>query len=121
MHQAGIKTITTGVETNDAACMESIGQKIKVNARLADRVRCATRSASTSTAPTASGMPEETWDTVEKTWRFANELDVESGFTVLTPFPGTPMYWRAIDEGLLTKEMQFSRGTATRRPCGPTR
>ena len=55
------------------------------------------------------GMPEETWETVEKTWRFANELDIESGFTVLTPFPGTPMYWRSIDEGLLSREMQFSQ------------
>ena len=32
LFQAGIRTITTGVETNDAACMESIGQQIKINA-----------------------------------------------------------------------------------------
>ena len=55
------------------------------------------------------GTPEETWATVEKTWRFANELDIESGFTVMTPFPGTPMYFRALREGLLPRRMQFSR------------
>jgi hypothetical protein len=54
-------------------------------------------------------MPEETWDTVESTWQFANELDIESGFTVLTPFPGTQMYWRAIAEGLVPRSMQFAR------------
>jgi radical SAM superfamily enzyme YgiQ (UPF0313 family) len=54
------------------------------------------------------GTPEESWDTVRRTWQFANELDVESGFTTLTPFPGTPMYWRALEEGLLPRRMQYS-------------
>jgi anaerobic magnesium-protoporphyrin IX monomethyl ester cyclase len=109
LFKAGINTITTGVETNDAACMESIGQKIKINSRLRDRVQFCHAVGYRLYGTYCLGMPEETWDTVEKTWRFANELDVESGFTVLTPFPGTPMYWRALDEGLLTREMRFSQ------------
>jgi radical SAM superfamily enzyme YgiQ (UPF0313 family) len=109
MFEAGIRTITTGVETNDAACMESIGQKIKINARLSDRVHFCDSVGYHLYGTYCLGMPEETWETVEKTWRFANELDIENGFTVLTPFPGTPMYWRAIQEGLLTREMQFSQ------------
>jgi anaerobic magnesium-protoporphyrin IX monomethyl ester cyclase len=109
MFQAGIRTITTGVETNDAACMASIGQKVTINARLGDRVRFCHEVGYHLYGTYCLGMPEETWDTVENTWRFANELDIESGFTVLTPFPGTPMYWRSIEEGLLTREMQFSQ------------
>jgi radical SAM superfamily enzyme YgiQ (UPF0313 family) len=109
LFQAGIRTITTGVETNDAACMESIGQKIKINARLSDRVQFCQSVGYHLYGTYCLGMPEETWETVEKTWRFANELDIESGFTVLTPFPGTPMYWRSINEGLLSREMQFSQ------------
>jgi magnesium-protoporphyrin IX monomethyl ester (oxidative) cyclase len=108
LYQAGIRTITTGVETNDAACMESIGQRITINARLGDRVRFCQSVGFRLYGTYCLGMPEETWETVEKTWRFANELDIESGFTVLTPFPGTPMYWRSIAEGLLPREMQFS-------------
>ena len=27
----------------------------------------------------------------------------------MTPFPGTPFYWRALREGLLPRQMQFSR------------
>jgi magnesium-protoporphyrin IX monomethyl ester (oxidative) cyclase len=109
LFKAGIRTITTGVETNDEACMESIGQKIRINARLGDRVRFCHAVGYRLYGTYCLGMPEETWDTVERTWRFANELDIESGFTILTPFPGTPMYWRAIDEGLLPRQMQFSR------------
>ena len=108
MFEAGIRTITTGVETNDAACMESIGQKLKVNQRLRDRIAMCHAIGYRLYGTYCLGMPEETWDTVEKTWRFAIELDIESGFTVLTPFPGTPMYWRALREGLLGREMQFS-------------
>jgi anaerobic magnesium-protoporphyrin IX monomethyl ester cyclase len=109
LFQAGIRTITTGVETNDAACMESIGQKITINTRLGDRIRFCQSVGYHLYGTYCLGMPEETWDTVEKTWRFANELDIESGFTVLTPFPGTPMYWRSIAEGLLNREMQFAQ------------
>jgi anaerobic magnesium-protoporphyrin IX monomethyl ester cyclase len=106
---AGITTITTGVETNDAACMESIGQKIRINDRLRERVQFCHTTGYRLYGTFCLGMPEETWDTVEKTWRFANELDIESGFTVLTPFPGTPIYWRSLAEGLLTRDMQFSQ------------
>jgi anaerobic magnesium-protoporphyrin IX monomethyl ester cyclase len=108
LFEAGVRTITTGVETNDAACMASIGQKIKVNTRLQERIALCHTIGYRLYGTYCLGMPEETWDTVEGTWRFANALDIESGFTVLTPFPGTPMYWRAIAEGLLTPGMQFS-------------
>lgn len=109
MYRAGIKTITTGVETNDEACMESIGQKIKINTKIRERIELCHQIGYHVYGTYCLGMPEETWKSVEKTWRFANELDIESGFTVLTPFPGTPMYFRALEEGLVPREMQFSR------------
>jgi radical SAM superfamily enzyme YgiQ (UPF0313 family) len=109
LYAAGIRTITTGVETNDDACMASIGQRIQVNPKIRERVDLCHRIGFHVYGTYCLGMPEETWDTVEKTWRFARELDVESGFTVLTPFPGTPMYFRALEEGLLERDVQFSR------------
>jgi radical SAM superfamily enzyme YgiQ (UPF0313 family) len=109
LRRAGITTITTGVETNDPACMASIGQKIAVNDKLRDRIRLCHDLGFHVYGTYCLGTPEETWETVETTWRFANELDIESGFTVMTPFPGTPIYWRSIREGLLDKRMQFSK------------
>jgi magnesium-protoporphyrin IX monomethyl ester (oxidative) cyclase len=107
MRQAGISTITTGIETDDAACMASIGQKITVNQKLRERLDFCHGLGFHIYGTFCLGAPEETWDTVRKTWMFANELDVESGFTVMTPFPGTPMYWRAIEEGLLPRRMRY--------------
>jgi magnesium-protoporphyrin IX monomethyl ester (oxidative) cyclase len=107
LRDAGVDTITTGVETNDESCMQSIGQRLQVNEKLRDRIALCHRIGFHVYGTYCLGMPEETWNSVEKTWRFANELDVESGFTVLTPFPGTPMYWRAIREGLIPRRMRF--------------
>ncbi len=108
MFDAGVRVITTGIETNDEACMASIGQKIKVNDKLREKIDICDKIGFHIYGTYCLGTPEETWETVEKTWRFAIEVGVESGFTVLTPFPGTPMYWRALKEGLLPKRMQFS-------------
>jgi radical SAM superfamily enzyme YgiQ (UPF0313 family) len=109
LRQAGIDTITTGVESDDESCLESIGQSIKVNARIRSRIDLCHQLGFSLYGTYCLGAPEETWETVEKTWRLARELDIESGFTVMTPFPGTRMYWRAIREGLLPRAMQFSR------------
>jgi magnesium-protoporphyrin IX monomethyl ester (oxidative) cyclase len=109
LRQAGITTITTGVETNDAACMASIGQSLRVNDKLRERIATCHELGFHVYGTYCLGTPEETWETLEKTWRFATELDIESGFTIMTPFPGTGMYWRALREGLLEKRMQFSR------------
>lgn len=108
MRKAGITTITTGIETNDEACMISIGQKIVVNDKLRERLDFCHSLGYHIYGTFCLGAPEETWKSVEKTWRFANELDVECGFTVMTPFPGTPMYWRAMEEGLLPRRMRYS-------------
>jgi radical SAM superfamily enzyme YgiQ (UPF0313 family) len=108
LREAGINTITTGVETNDPACMASIGQSLRVNDKLRQRIATCHALGYHVYGTYCLGAPEETWESVEKTWRFAVELDIESGFTLLTPFPGTPMYYRALREGLLEKRMQYS-------------
>jgi magnesium-protoporphyrin IX monomethyl ester (oxidative) cyclase len=114
LREAGVNTITTGVETNDAACMESIGQRLRVNDALRTRLAACHAFGYHVYGTYCLGTPEETWDTVEKTWRFAVELDIESGFTVMTPFPGTAMYFRLLREGLLQKTMQFSNWNSYR-------
>ncbi len=108
MYDAGIRCITTGIESNDEACLSSIGQKIAVNEKLKSRIELCHRIGFHIYGTFCLGVPEETWDTVKKTWQFANLLGVESGFTVMTPFPGTPMYWRALEEGLLPRRMRYA-------------
>ena len=52
------------------------------------------------------GLPGETWETINKTIKFAKELDPDScQFSIVTPFPGTELFELAEEKGwLITKE-----------------
>jgi radical SAM superfamily enzyme YgiQ (UPF0313 family) len=109
MAKAGVHTITTGVETADEECMESIGQKVKVNEILAQKIALADSLGIHVYGTFVVGSPEESWETVERTINYSRQLACECAFTVMTPFPGTPLYYRAIQEGLLDKEMTYEK------------
>ncbi len=40
--------------------------------------------------------------------RFARSLGTECTMTLMTPFPGTPMYWRALRENLLIRGREMT-------------
>jgi len=109
MAKAGVRTITTGVETADAECMESIGQKIAVNPILAKKIALADSLGIHVYGTFVIGAPEESWETVKRTIECSKSMVCECAFTVMTPFPGTPMYFRALEEGLLDKEMTYEK------------
>jgi radical SAM superfamily enzyme YgiQ (UPF0313 family) len=109
MYEVGIRCVMTGVETADEACMKSIGQNIKVNPLIKQRIEWCEQIGIKVYGFFLVGAPEETWDSLKRTIAFSRELACESTMTLMTPFPGTPLYWRAIKEGLLPKEMVYER------------
>ena len=109
MVQAGVKTITTGIETADEECLKSIGQKIKINDILARKIAFADSLGLHVYGTFVIGAPEESWETVAATIKYSKAVPCESGFTVMTPFPGTPMYYRALAEGLLERGMKYEQ------------
>jgi magnesium-protoporphyrin IX monomethyl ester (oxidative) cyclase len=109
MAEAGVKTITTGIESADEGCLASIGQKIKVNEILARKIAYADSLGIHVYGTFVVGSPEESWETVARTIAFSKTVPCECGFTVMTPFPGTPLYYRYLEEGLLRKEMVYER------------
>jgi len=59
------------------------------------------------------GFPDETLRSAEETIAFAKRLDLDyAQFSILTPYPGTPLYDYADKEGLL-KTKDWSKYTAT--------
>jgi anaerobic magnesium-protoporphyrin IX monomethyl ester cyclase len=109
MHRAGIRTILTGVESDDPNCMSSIGQHVKINRILEGKLAICRELGIHVYTFFLIGSPEETWHSVRRTFTFAKRLGGESTMTIMTPFPGTPMYWRALRENLLVrgKEMTY--------------
>ncbi len=109
MAKAGVKTITTGIETADADCMESIGQKLAINDKLRQKIAVANGLGIHVYGTFVIGAPEETWDSVKRTIDYSKTMECECAFTIMTPFPGTPMYYRALEEGLLNREMTYEK------------
>jgi len=109
MHRAGIRTILTGVESDDPAIMKSIGQHVKINRILEGKFAITRELGIKVYTFFIIGSPEESWHTVRKTFTFARTIPTESTMTIMTTYPGTPMYWRALKENLLArgKEMRY--------------
>lgn len=118
LHRAGIRTILTGIETNDETCLASIGQKIKINEYLEEKITYCRDIGTKVFASFVVGAPEESWETVQRTIDYAKQVDAQCAATIMTPFPGTPMFYRAIEEGLLKPRMRYEEWnsyTATMR------
>ncbi len=109
MHRAGIRTLLTGVESDVPEIMKTLGQNTKINRILEEKVPICDELGIKLWGFFLIGTPEETWHTVRHTWKFARSLGIEATMTILTPFPGTPIYWRALREDLLVrgKEMTY--------------
>jgi len=103
MLRAGIRTILTGVESDDPSCMASIGQHVKINRILEGKLAICRELGIKVYTFFLIGSPEESWHSVRRTFTFARTLRTECTMTLMTPFPGTPIYWRALRENLLVR------------------
>lgn len=104
MKAAGLKRTAFGVESGDQVILNSIHKRIDL-----DTVRQAFRNARGVGVETIGffilGLPGETEETMERTIRFAIELDpLVANFSMMTPFPGTQVYEQVKREGRLLME-----------------
>ena len=104
MKAAGLKRTAFGVESGDQAILNSINKRTDL-----DTIRQAFRNAKEVGVETIGffiiGLPGETEETMERTIRFAIEMDpLVANFSMMTPFPGTKVYEQVKREGRLLME-----------------
>ena len=97
----GCVVIYFGVESGSQETLDKIGKRITIDqARKAFRI--VKEVGGLATGSFILGFPWETIDDMKKTIDFAIELDpAYAQFTVLTPYPGTPLYKYALENNLI--------------------
>lgn len=104
MKAAGCELISFGVESGNAAILESSKKGITLD-QIREGIGATKRAGILTFAYFIIGLPGETEETIEDTIRFARELDPDyCNFHVATPFPGTELYTMAKQNGWLVHE-----------------
>jgi radical SAM superfamily enzyme YgiQ (UPF0313 family) len=108
MKQAGCKRVAFGVETGDEDILDSIDKRVTH-----DQIRQAFKNAKRAGLETVGffiiGLPGDNEETMEKTIRFACELDpLVANFSMMTPYPGTKVWEQVHRNGgrMLVKDWQ---------------
>ncbi|KPK04437.1 MAG: hypothetical protein AMJ56_17535 [Anaerolineae bacterium SG8_19] len=104
LKKAGLKRTAFGVESGDPDVLLSIDKKIDH-----DTIRQAFKNAKAVGLETIGffiiGLPGETEESMDKTIKFACELDpLIANFSMMTPYPGTKVYEIAKRQGRLLLE-----------------
>lgn len=92
MKEAGCYFVSFGIESADDKILNSFrkGTSVKMNRRA---ILMAKKARLETVLFYVIGAPYDTRETIEKTIRFAKDMDAEySKFAILTPYPGTAVY-----------------------------
>ncbi len=98
MRAAGCRVITYGIESGSQQILDEMRKGVKVE-QARQAVLDTWEAGILPIGFLMIGMFGETRQTVEETVRFCNETGIVSGFSFVTPFPGTELYTRALEVG----------------------
>lgn len=92
MAQAGCHTIFMGVESVDPKILKYYRKGVSAK-QVENAVRIAKKNKIRTVLHFIFGAPDETWDTIRTSIRFACRVNPDFvGFNVLTPYPGTEVF-----------------------------
>ncbi|MEM3832432.1 MAG: radical SAM protein [Thermoprotei archaeon] len=104
LKKAGLSTMYYGVESGSERVLELMNKRITLSQ--AEKAINETKSIGVSTlASFILGYPGETIDEMWATIKFSIKLDPDYvQFSILTPYPGTPIYYELKQKGLIATE-----------------
>jgi anaerobic magnesium-protoporphyrin IX monomethyl ester cyclase len=101
---AGCDRVHYGVESADEAVLATLQKDLDLN-QVREIFKATRRQGMKTLAYFMIGNPGEDRSAALKTIRFARELDPDFvHFSVMTPFPATAMYYKALEEGRFEKD-----------------
>jgi radical SAM superfamily enzyme YgiQ (UPF0313 family) len=112
LKQAGLSTIYYGVESGSSRILELMNKRITLS-QAETAVRIAKDCGISVITSFILGYPGETYEDMDATIRFAVHLDPDfAQFTILTPYPGTPIFQELRGKNLLATD-DWNRYTVT--------
>ena len=108
MKKAGCWQVLYGFESGDDRILKLLkkGNTVEINKKAA---RLTKEAGLEVRGDFIVGTPGETWESLERTVRFAIDMDLDyAHFNKFTPFPGTELYKKLTDEGHV---FDFSKST----------
>ena len=104
LKNAGMSTLYCGVESGSQRVLDLMGKGITLK-QIEDAVKAAKDVDIDVMGSFILGYPGETSKEMDQTINFSIKLDPDySQFSILTPFPGTPIYYELKNRGLLDTE-----------------
>lgn len=101
MADAGCVGIKFGLDSADAAVLNSINKPLKLK-NLENIVSTSKKLNIKTHMSVVFGLPGETKKTLQRTFEYSCKIDVDSiQFSLATPLPGTPMYNELLKKGSL--------------------
>lgn len=101
MKQAGCKRVAFGIESGDEEIIKNIDKKLSLK-KVSNAISEAKKVGLSTMGFFMFGNPGENETTMEKTIQFALKLDPDvAHFSIATPFPGTQLYSKILNEGKL--------------------
>ena len=109
LKRAGCFMVTFGLESGDPRIMEIINKGTTIE-HGREAVRIAKEAGLQTHASYMIGNPGETAESVDRTIKYADELDTDyAQFSIATPFPGTEMWDMAVRDGLIDPKATFEK------------
>ena len=104
MAGAGCRVVYFGIESGSQRILDLIGKRETLE-QLAQAVRWTREASMRSWGFFIIGFPEETPEEIRATIQFAIDIDLDyAEFFICSAFPGSPLYERAMEEGLVKKD-----------------
>ncbi len=104
LQKAGLSTIYYGAESGSQRILDLMGKGITLE-QTKDAVKKSKAAGIKTIASFILGYPGETLEEIDQTIKFATQLDIDyAQFSILTPYPGTPIFYKLKEKGLLETE-----------------
>lgn len=106
--KAGIGALRIGLESGSEKIRTSILRRVYTNKDIINAVKMAKKLGLQVVFFNLIGVPGETWKDFQKTIRINRICQPEDLMTsIFVPYPGTDLYWRCQEEGLLKRPLNF--------------